>query len=64
MAKVSATDFKKLWSNHISFLRREYKDAIQQHRDAGGVMERVHVVLIDIAGLAGCTSAPKRKTFA
>jgi hypothetical protein len=56
MAEVSAPDFKKLWSNQIACLRREDKDAIQQHSDAVGVMERVDVVLIDIARLAGGTS--------
>jgi hypothetical protein len=57
MANVPAPDFQKIWSNHIASLRREYKDAIQQYPDAGGVMTRVHVLLIDIIHLLGCTPA-------
>jgi hypothetical protein len=55
MVHVPSPDFQKLWSNQIASLRSEYKDAIQQHPDAGGVMERVHVVLTNIARLARCT---------
>jgi hypothetical protein len=55
MANVPTPEFQKLWSNKIECLGREYKDAIQQHSDAGGVMERVHRVLIDIACLVEYT---------
>lgn len=46
-----------LSSDSVDSLRSEYKDAIQQHSDASDVMERVYVVLINIARLAGCTPA-------
>lgn len=55
MVNVPAPDFQKFWSNQIASLRSEYKDAIQQHPDSGGVLERVQVVLTDIARLARCT---------
>jgi hypothetical protein len=55
MVNVPAPDFQKLWSNQIASLRSEYKEAIQQHPNAGGVMERVRVVLTDFASLARCT---------
>jgi hypothetical protein len=43
--------------DQIASLRREYEDPIQQHPHAGGVMERMHVVLTNIAHLAACTLA-------
>jgi hypothetical protein len=39
MTNAPAPDFQKIWSNRIASLKREYKDAIEQHPDAGGVME-------------------------
>jgi hypothetical protein len=36
-------------------MRREYKNAILQFTDAGGVIERGRLVLVDIARLAGST---------
>jgi hypothetical protein len=48
VTNAPATDFQKICSNQIACLKRECKDAIEQHPDTGGVMERVHIALIDI----------------
>jgi hypothetical protein len=55
MADVPTPGFQTLWSHQIESLRVEFRKTVQKHPDAGGVMEKVHVVLKDIASLAGCT---------
>jgi hypothetical protein len=55
MAEVPTLGFQTLWSHQIESLRVEYRNTIEKHPDAGATMEKVHVVLTDIASLAGCT---------
>jgi hypothetical protein len=47
----------------MELLRLEYENTIQRRRDADAVMECVHVVLITIAHLAGCTTASVRENL-
>jgi hypothetical protein len=55
MANVPAPEYQTVWSNQIEGLRREYKNAILQYPDAGGAIDRVHLVLLDIARLTART---------
>jgi hypothetical protein len=55
MADLPTPGFQTLWSHQIESLRVEYRKTIVKHPDAGSVMEKVHLVLKDIASLAGCT---------
>jgi hypothetical protein len=55
MAEVPTPGFQTLWSYQIESLRVEYRKTIEKHPDAGATMKKVHVVLTDIASLAGCT---------
>jgi hypothetical protein len=52
MNTAPAQNFQKIWFNQIPSLKCECKDTIEQHPDAGDVMEQVHVVLTDTARLA------------
>jgi hypothetical protein len=55
MDKEPAPENQKVWSNQIQNLRREYENTILQCPGAGGVFERIHLVLVDIPRLAGST---------
>jgi hypothetical protein len=63
MANVPSQNFQKLWLNHVASLSCGRKDAIQQHPDAAGVMERIHIELSDRHfPTSGCTPVSVGKT--
>jgi hypothetical protein len=52
---VSTSEFQKIWSNLIEYLRLENENTMQQNSDADAVMVGVHRALTTTALLAECT---------
>jgi hypothetical protein len=55
MANVPSSEFQKLWSNLIEYLRLEHENLIQQHPGSDAVIELVRGVFTAIARLVGST---------